>query len=95
MTRGPIRTVYTPFRMFATDREWYQKLAHATGKSLSEVLRDALTAYRAIAQLPGIASMKPLGQLESELREAYKAGVVADVPNDTPKKARGAARKGK
>ena len=84
---GPIPTRYTPVRLAEWDREWYAKLAKTTGRTLSDVIRDALTAYRALMQLPGIAFVRPIQELNTELIQAYREGIpIADLPNnDAPK----------
>ena len=79
---GRARTAYIGVRIMDVDKEWYEKLAHLTGKSFSDTIRDSLTAYRALMQSPGVAIFKPVDELRGELVGAYQAGNALQIPND-------------
>ena len=82
------KTRYVGIRLEPFDYDWYTKLAKTANRSLSDTLRDALQIYRGMMQLPGIAIVRPLGDLRAELVRAYeKGGPIADLPNnDKPKR---------
>lgn len=74
---------YVAFRMGPADYQWYVKLSEARRESLSDTIRSALTAYRALMQLPGVAFVRPLSELRGELVAAYQERApIADILND-------------
>lgn len=90
------KTRYVGIRLEPFDYEWYEKLAKTGNRSMSEILRDALQIYRGMMQLPGIAVVRPLGDLRTELVRAYeKGGPIADLANaDGRPKARSRRKSG-
>lgn len=80
---GAPRTRHISIRVLSFDYEWYAKVARAVNRPVTEVMKDALTAYRTLMQLPGVSLFKTLPELRGELVGAQQAGVpIADVPND-------------
>lgn len=66
--------------MLTVDKEFYDKIAEAQGRTLSDLLRDALTAYRVLETLPLMVTLKSLPELRGELVQAYEAGVFRSGP---------------
>ena len=68
---------------------WLERLSKIRKTSVSDTVRAALTHYREIMQLPGIAIFRSEGELNAELLQAYQlGGPIADVPNNSTSRPR-------